>query len=493
MTLRNRAGFQSDHKTGAMQKVRSTLIAILDRLEKVSDTFGGNTVALLTVSLLLAAAMLVLNDRFIVSTREKTDVLTMLDQMQMEAWQTQAHLAIAESAQRGYLLTRSDEYFQPYDDATGQIGSHLQKINKLLDHTNLARHDEIQATMNELVSSITKKSAEMSVAIDFAKKRQFDKALAVVKLDSGIKESRNIETLARRFEQQVLDYRQELADTRNTLRRMMRWFVMACPLIFVSLVVLVIRRLLRELAEKANLYVRLSDENAEYERNIQSLTTKLQRQALQAQTNIERERYKLSRELHDELGSLLTAIKMDISWAVKHVKDQMPQVTEKLKKTNQYLDRSINFKREIVQNLHPSMIKSFGLIASMQNLMEEARVRNHWQMDIIMPEQEMAINETLSLIIYRLVQESLNNCSKYAKATEVTVHLMHDEQYIKLELADNGIGFDPDSLHNASTGINGMRNRVESIGGRYEVSSSPDQGTSTRVLLPYLKEENSSE
>lgn len=470
-----------------MHKVRAYLIAALDRIEKVSDTFGGNTVALLTVSLLLAAAMLVVNDRFIVTTKEKTDVLSMLDELLIETWKVQSNLAIAESSQRGFLLTRSDNYFKPYDDATGQISQQLQTMNTLLNHTNLVKHVQIQATMSELMSSIAKKSAEMSVTIDFAKKRQFDKALAVVKLDSGIKESRNIEVLSRRFEQQVMDYRLELEDNRNTLRRMMRWFVMACPLIFVSLVVLVIRRLLRELAEKANLYVRLTDENAEYERNIQTLTTTLQRQALQAQTNSERERYQLSRELHDELGSLLTAIKMDISWTIKHLKDDRPQVTEKLKKTNQYLDRSINFKREIVQNLHPSMIKSFGLIASLQNLVNEAASRNQWQMDIIMPEQEMAINETLSLIIYRLVQESLNNCSKYAKATQVSVHLLHDDHYIKLEVIDDGIGFDMNNLTSANTGISGMRNRVESIGGQYEVTSAPQQGASMRVMLPFLK------
>lgn len=196
-----------------MHKVRAYLIAALDRIEKVSDTFGGNTVALLTVSLLLAAAMLMVNDRFIVTTKEKTDVLSMLDELLIETWKVQSNLAIAESSQRGFLLTRSDNYFKPYDDATGQISQQLQTMNTLLNHTNLVKHVQIQATMSELMSSIAKKSAEMSVTIDFAKKRQFDKALAVVKLDSGIKESRNIEVLSRRFEQQVLDYRVELEDT----------------------------------------------------------------------------------------------------------------------------------------------------------------------------------------------------------------------------------------------------------------------------------------
>lgn len=478
--------FNLDNMT-AMQKIRTYLITLLDRLERLSDTFGGNTVALLTVSLLLAAAMLIMSDRLIVNTSARTDGLAMLDRLLIETGETRANLAIAESAQRGYLLTRSEEYFKPYDEATVQISTHLKNLNQLMDHTNLVKHAEIQSTVNELASSIAKKSAEMNVTIDLAKKRQFDKALAVVRLDSAFMESRNIDVLSTQFEKQVTEYRSELAETRNNLRRMMRWFVMACPLIFVSLVVLVIRRLLRELAEKANLYVRLSDENAEYERNIQSLRTRLQGQALQAQTDIERERYKLARELHDELGSLLTAIKMDISWAVKHLKDQMPQVTDKLKKTNDYLDRSINFKRTIVQNLHPSMIKSFGLIASLQNLIDEAGGRNQWKMDVILPEHEMEINETLSLIIYRLVQESLTNCSKYAKASQVSVHLIHDEQHIKLEISDNGIGFDPATLSASGTGIGGMCTRVESIGGHYEISSSPQQGASTRVLLPYLK------
>lgn len=475
-----------------MQKFRATLIACLDKLEKFTDTFGGNTVALMTVSLLLAAAMLVVNDKLIVNAREKSDAVAQLDRLLMEAWQTRARLSIAESAQRGYLLTRSESYFRPYDEATEQIGRHLQNIDQMLIQSNLVKHPGIQSTMNELVSSISKKSAEMNVTIDLAKKKQFDKALAVVRLDSGIKESRNIESLSKRFEKQVQSYRAELSDARNQARRLARLFVMACPLIFVSLVVLVVRRLLRELAEKARLHARLSDENIEYGQNIHSLTTKLQGQALQAQTNIERERYKLSRELHDELGSLLTAIKMDISWAIKHLKEQMPQVTDKLRKTNQYVDRSINFKREIVQNLHPAMIKSFGLIASLQNLIDEANTRNQWQLDIIMPEHEMQINETVSLIIYRLVQESLNNCSKYAKATQVSVHLMHDEQHIKLEIADDGVGFDLASLNAATNGISGMRNRVESIGGHYEIFSALQQGASTRVLLPYLKDEPAS-
>jgi signal transduction histidine kinase len=86
------------------------------------------------------------------------------------------------------------------------------------------------------------------------------------------------------------------------------------------------------------------------------------------------------------------------------------------------------------------------------------------------------------------VQESLNNCSKYAEATKVSVHLLNDEQNIKVEIADNGIGFDTSKLKSASTGISGLRNRVESIGGHYEIFSSPLQGASTRVLLPYLRD-----
>ncbi len=466
--------------------LRSWLARQLERLEHLIDTFGASTMLLLLASLIVSLGMVFLNDSLITTTRAKTDELGRLDKLLTELWKTRTQLALAETSQQGYLLLHAEDYVQPYEEATQALNQHLQEIDHLLIRANLGENQDLQAQLNEVISAVSRKSAEMNVAMGFAKKRQFERAMAVVKLNDDLQERHRIESMVQRFEQQVQAYRSDLADSRNVSRSLTRIVVMLCPLLFISLVIVIVRRLLLELAEKAVLHRRLSDENQAYQTNIHALTQKLQGMALQAQTDIERERYQLSRELHDELGALLTAIKMDLSWAIKSLKDDVPQVTAKLAKTNQYVDRSINFKREIVQNLHPTMLKSFGLVASLQNLLAEAKARNGWVVDAILPEQALPINETIALIVYRITQESLNNCSKYAQASQISVHVLFDEQHLKLDISDNGVGFDPASLNSHTHGISGMRNRVESIGGHYAIHSQPGQGVHTSVLLPRL-------
>jgi len=129
--------------------------------------------------------------------------------------------------------------------------------------------------------------------------------------------------------------------------------------------------------------------------------------ALDYQADVERERYKLARELHDELGSILTASKMDISWVIKSVGKTHPEIAEKLKKTNSYLDQGINFKRQVVQELHPAMISSFGFWPALRALIDDAVERNQWKLTLTLPDENTVINETISLVAYRIVQETL--------------------------------------------------------------------------------------
>jgi signal transduction histidine kinase len=100
------------------------------------------------------------------------------------------------------------------------------------------------------------------------------------------------------------------------------------------------------------------------------------------------------------------------------------------------------------------------------------------------PEDTSKVNETISLIAYRVVQESLNNASKYAEATKVSVDIITDGKYLKLEITDNGKGFDVGSLDGNTHGLAGMRHRVLAIGGKFEITSAIGEGTSTWVLIP---------
>jgi signal transduction histidine kinase len=228
----------------------------------------------------------------------------------------------------------------------------------------------------------------------------------------------------------------------------------------------------------------LEAENQQHELKVKEQSKLLQSLALDYQSDVERERQKLARELHDELGSILTATKMDISWVIKMLKKSQPDIVDKLKRTNTYLDQGISFQRQMVQDLHPPMIGTFGFWPALRTLIEETAERNQLALTVDLPAEETQINETISLIAYRVVQETLNNCSKYAKASVLSVHIYCDENNMKIEIKDNGVGIDMSSLSQTTHGLSGMRNRVTAIGGHLELTSSPGNGLLTIAILP---------
>jgi signal transduction histidine kinase len=249
-------------------------------------------------------------------------------------------------------------------------------------------------------------------------------------------------------------------------------------------VVMVIKQLLNELAAKSKLQQRVVQENADYEIKLHQQTKLLRSLALDYQADVERERQKLSRELHDELGSIFTATKMDLSWCIKKLVETAPVVAEKLAKTIGYVDQGIQYQRRIVQELHPSMIATFGFWPALTALINDAATRNTWQLTLNLPHPTTPLNPTISLVAYRIVQESLNNANKYAKASAVTVDLMLDDKHLKLEIQDDGVGVDMQTLDGKTHGLTGMRNRVLAIGGHFEILSEPSKGMLTRVLIP---------
>ena len=175
---------------------------------------------------------------------------------------------------------------------------------------------------------------------------------------------------------------------------------------------------------------------------------------------------------------------MDLAWCMKKLAETAPDVAQKLAKTTGYVDQGIQFQRHIVQELHPSMISTFGFWPALNALIKDAAERNKWRLTLNLPDETVPLNETISLVTYRIVQESLNNANKYAKATAVAVDIMLDAHHIKLEISDNGVGVDMQSLDGLTHGLSGMRHRVLAIGGHFEMLSNPSEGVLIRALIP---------
>jgi signal transduction histidine kinase len=277
---------------------------------------------------------------------------------------------------------------------------------------------------------------------------------------------------------------EQLEQSRNRIMLAGRASVWASILLVLILVVMAVKQLLGELMNRDRLSSKLNTEVVNFERKLEERTTLLKMLAVDYQYDVERERRKLARELHDELGSILTATKMDISWVMRKIKDVAPEANDKLTRTMRYLDQGIQFKRRVVQDLHPSLLSTFGLIPALKALIESAAERCQWELSLVLPPEDAKISESLGLIAYRLVQETLNNAAKYAEASKMSVHLQIDEQYMKLEMEDNGKGMDMSERKPVTHGLEGMRHRVIAIGGKLEIRSEPGKGMFTLALIP---------
>jgi signal transduction histidine kinase len=198
----------------------------------------------------------------------------------------------------------------------------------------------------------------------------------------------------------------------------------------------------------------------------------------------EDERARLARELHDEMGGLLTAMKLEFA-RLRRITPMPEGAGERLTAINARLNEGIALKRRIVENLRPSSLDQLGLGPALELLCKDVEanlgVPIHTQLDPV------RVAADAELTIYRLVQESLTNISKYAECRKVTVTLcQHDAAHVVAEIADDGRGFDATSVKAGQHGLLGMRFRVESHAGTLTIRSAPGSGTVVTAVLPAM-------
>lgn len=198
----------------------------------------------------------------------------------------------------------------------------------------------------------------------------------------------------------------------------------------------------------------------------------------------EDERGRLARELHDELGALLSTIKLDLARA-KRVGDVPAAALERLQSIDQRLNDGVALKRRIIENLRPSALEHLGLIDSVSLLCRDSAALLGVPVHEDLEPFSMARDRELT--VYRLVQEALTNVAKYAHASEVFVCCRLEGEDAFVEVRDNGQGFEVNKLVVGTHGLAGMRLRMEAHGGGIRVQSSPGVGTTVTGRLRALK------
>ena len=372
------------------------------------------------VSMLLAvmvvAVLFFINDRnFDRSTaatlqiEESTKTLAVLNKLQ-------GQIVDAETGQRGYLLSGNAQYLAPYTNAAIEINKSLDTLHALVVHV------PIQSEIYELmVRHISRKLAELELTVRMRKDGNQDAWKYVLSTDIGQLQMntirKHISELTDISEEKVILAKSQIQKTLVISRIGIALFAMTGLLAFYLYLrqnTLLVDTSLREKES-------LQRERDQIESLVKERTDNLAQLATHLQNTREDERGDLARALHDEFGSLLTAAKLDVARLKSQLSSSVPDAEVRFTHLNSTLNNIIVMTRNIVENLRPSSLSHLGLTSSLEILAREFEKQHNFSIAIDLENVEISGNSQLT--VYRLVQESFTNISKYAKAKNVIVKL----------------------------------------------------------------------
>jgi signal transduction histidine kinase len=189
-------------------------------------------------------------------------------------------------------------------------------------------------------------------------------------------------------------------------------------------------------------------------------------------------------ELHDELGQVLTAIKIDLNSLIKKplYKKEIPQ---KIAPLISLVEDTINSVRRISSELRPVIIDRLGLIPAIEWQIDEIRKRLNIKFFTNFPEEVSRLDKQIEITIFRTFQEMMTNIARHSKATEVFISISQDNEKFMMIVKDNGVGFTPESISNKKgLGLVGMKERVKSVGGVMDIDSVLNLGTEIKIFIP---------
>ena len=215
---------------------------------------------------------------------------------------------------------------------------------------------------------------------------------------------------------------------------------------------------------------------------------KLRRLAAHLISVREEERTHIAREIHDELGQVLTGIKMEVGWLQKRLKE--PALLEKTESMCKLIDSTVQTVRKIATGLRPEMLDDMGLVAAIGWQAKEFQKRTGIRCRAKLP-PERKFDLEVSTCVFRIFQEILTNVARHSRATRVDIELKDSEERLELDVVDNGIGIPEGELRGRkSLGLLGMQERALLFGGDVDVSGVPGQGTRVAVSIPIPRASN---
>ena len=385
----------------------------------------------------------------------------------------------AETAQRGYLLFRKPVHLEPFQRSVEALRP-LQR--ELLD---LAYQDkQVRDRLTELSQLITLKLAEMERTIKLANADEFERTLAMVEGDEGRQLMEKVRAgftelnrlVSGQMESNTARWQESMEASRSGI-----FTAVGLNVVLIAMLALLLIRDRRRVREETRLQSSVAER---LETEVDKRTGELSSLSAFLQTNSEREKAKLARELHDELGGILTPAKMDLAWLQGRLGED-PEYGERMARLSKLIDQGIDLKRRIIENLRPSLLDHLGLASALQWYVDEACRAANLQCNLKITENLERLPADLEIALYRLVQESVTNIVKHAKAKTLDLTVERTAKGLRVSIADDGVGIaDVENAKKMSHGLAGMSHRIRSVHGTFDVHSAPGQGTRIDAFVP---------
>jgi signal transduction histidine kinase len=389
----------------------------------------------------------------------------------------------AESAQRGFLLTEDTRYLRGFDPAVRALEPVLDRLINELRASGFGE-DAVRAEAVRMTTG--KKVGEMQAALRLY--GEVDRAAALQLLDTDLGQ-RAMTDLRRQLRELWDQEAARLAAARMASERDLRTsqvLLGVASLLSLVLVILVGALLGRDLRRRAHEAQELGQRNRELDRTVQQRTAMLFHLSSSLQKVAEREKAALARELHDELGGLLVATKIDVSWLRKRLDDGTEAARLRWERVLRSMDEGLALKRRVIESLRPTLLDNVGLVAALQWLVDETVRRTGIQCEERYPENLPELSPDARIAVFRAVQECLTNIVKHAQAKSVLVAVTAEDDGLSVVVRDDGVGIDESRIETSrSHGLLGMRHRIESLEGRLAIRGlGPGIGTECRFTLP---------
>lgn len=388
----------------------------------------------------------------------------------------------AETSVRGYVLTGDARYLDPYREARPSIEAALDDLDAA--YRGLPIPDNALANMHRL------SEATLGLLAQVVERRNSGLEPAALLIRSNVGK-RTMDQLREVVDGLAMAER-EIADAaQTTMERDLeqgRWLIALGALLNVLLIVLAGSLISRDLKRRAQLAVSLEDQRQALEAEVRERTQELEALSTHLQNISEQERSALARELHDELGSLLVAARMDLSWLQRRLPTEDPNVKLRWQRIQDGLDAGVNLKRRVVEQLRPTLLDNMGLYAALRWQIQETCGRAGLKCSETYPDPEPRFNGAASIAIFRMVQEAMTNIQKHARAKSVELHLDVDRtaNVLAVRITDDGVGIPAERTAGpvGSHGLASMRHRIVALGGKWEIKRGASGGTVLTAKLP---------